>query len=255
MSISTRVFLHWPESEFSCASEITDTIDITAPSGRYVDVRSFKSSYLDKHSKTTFPFQWAFAGEELVKSKTPLKIEFTHYHFDSSYIKEYMECKKNGSKLPEKSTISRDIGNFKTLPSGIREETGKMMNETTGRVETYVEHWLSIDPLKSKPDHLIQLDETKAGVPYRYAVFDVQDESYDGRFIKLGTWAQGVLWNKTNEANPIAIIRLHRAMNWEPVLRYGQSATKFEGLENRESSTGKEVEIDGVKWTCVESST
>ena len=97
MSVSTRLSIYWPESQVEKRPEETDTIVLTTPSGKYVDIRSYKSQVLlsDKSLKK-FPFEWAFAGNELPVKNHPSQVEFSHDFFDSSFILKYCRTKRDG---------------------------------------------------------------------------------------------------------------------------------------------------------------
>lgn len=93
--LSTRVSLRWlPEP----ASETTDTIVISVK-GWYVDLRV---------DKTTGDIDWAIAGQRVVDSNEPRRVQFTH-EIDSRNSFDAVDC-----------------GTFSTLPNGDDLEVGSM---------------------------------------------------------------------------------------------------------------------------------
>ncbi|QPG73178.1 hypothetical protein FOA43_000484 [Brettanomyces nanus] len=258
MSASIRLSIFWPNSEPEQLPERTDTLVLTTSSGRYIDIRSYKQNSLDSHPELkSFPFDWAFAGDERVLSKNPTKIEFTHQFFDSSYILRLSSyLRRESSVKPNRDEIPVDCGRFVTLSSGIREETGEMMNEHTKKVEPYIEHWVSVDPLNSKPNNMIQLDDDSTdNVRFKSTLFDIEvEEKYEGRFIRLGAWAQGLIWDKSNIDCPISVIRRHQnGSKWITILQFGDCISKLKGLEEEPVKEGVTTIKDDVRWTCKES--
>ncbi|VEU21082.1 DEKNAAC102002 [Brettanomyces naardenensis] len=256
MSLSTRLSIRWPESEPEQSGEKTDTLVLTTPGGKYVDVRSYKASVLSENpGLDVFPFEWVFAGEEQVLSRSPLRIDFTHNFFDSAYILQLQKYLKKESDLkPDRQDIPVDCGQFVTLDSGVREETGEMINNCTGAVEPYIEHWLSLDPLKSTPVDLIQFDDSTT-MKVRTVLFDIVKDLdiFEGRFVRVGNWAEGMIWDKANLDRPISVIRrFFDGSNWTNTVEFGDSIDKFSGLERSDLKEGEVVEVRGVNWTCKE---
>ncbi|KAF7589576.1 hypothetical protein BBP40_004155 [Aspergillus hancockii] len=93
--LSTRISLRWlPEP----ASETTDTI-VMSVKGWYVDLRV---------DKKTGDIDWAIAGQRVVDSSEPRRVQFTH-EIDSHNSFDAVDC-----------------GTFTTLPNGDDLETGSM---------------------------------------------------------------------------------------------------------------------------------
>ncbi|VUG16827.1 DEBR0S1_26632g1_1 [Brettanomyces bruxellensis] len=153
-----------------------------------------------------------------------------------------------------RSDIPIDCGTFKTLDNGVREETGKMKNESTGNFESYIEHWITLDPLKSTPTNMLPLQVVQDG-SLNYALFDILEnkQNFEGRFIRLGVWAQGLLWDKKNLEFPISIVRLHlNNKNWDIIISFGRRVPFFKSLASTEVHNGEIVKNFDVIWTCLE---
>ncbi|GMG20292.1 unnamed protein product [Ambrosiozyma monospora] len=152
MSASTRLSIHWPQSEgLSPPSEKTSTLVLTSPEGRFVDVRpllhhpGLKSSSSETLI-TDYPFEWAFAGHEIDHGQVEVeidgeltkvaKIEFDHKFFDDVFIHrltEYYHIQGKGegegkgegqssgmkttetAKRPIRSEIATDVGFFQVI--------------------------------------------------------------------------------------------------------------------------------------------
>lgn len=235
MSVSTRLSIHWPKSEPVQFPEQTDTLVLTTPKGDYLDVRAYKQP-------CGFPFEWAFAGEERVVRQDPLRLEFTHQFLDSTYILQYCSWKSGKGEQPDRSKIPVDSGDFVTLADGIREETGEMLNGATGQIEPYIEHWMSLDPLDS---NMTQLDES-APQQFEVSQFDVHNSRFEGRFIRLGVWAQGLLWDKSDTEHPMSVVRRSKLDGeWVSLIEYGNLCSALE----LQDSIG-DVTIGEVSWIC-----
>ncbi|KAH3659976.1 hypothetical protein OGAPHI_007181 [Ogataea philodendri] len=245
MSISTRLSIAWDSAPEP--AEATDTLILNSPKDKFVDVRPLIKSDL------AFPFEWAFAGEAKLLAADGSKLEFSHDFFDSVFIHEWTEAKKRelagqAAKYPLKEDISKDVGYFEKLPDGTRRETGAMLNSATGKVENYVEMWMSVDPLKSSPDKKVQVSSSSIEpVPCR--VFEVKSGG-EGRFMRVGNWAQGVFWDKNNLEQPISVVRLFYNGSWSPVLEHG-SVDMFPAAD-ASVQVGETVERGTVVWHAVE---
>jgi len=257
MSVSIRLSIYWPESQQDEKPEETDTIVITTPSGKYIDIRSYKTEvFSNKNSLRQFPFQWAFAGNELPVKDHPSQAQFSHDFFDSSYILEYCKAKKAAQRvLPSKSDIQIDCGTFKTLEDGVREETGRMRNEETGRIEPYIEHWLTLDPIRSTPNRIVPLKPGRSEYAFDYALFDIIEntQNFEGRFIRLGVWAEGLLWDKSNLDSPISVVRFHfENEEWRAIISFGDGVHYFHSLTLEKVESGDTIKNSEVIWVCLE---
>lgn len=239
MPIVKRTSLHWPESESVPSPEQTNTLAITTPNGSYVDIRPYKPEVVEANpSLKSFPFQWAFAGQEIVVSEDPLKVQFTRAVADSIFIEEYCRCCERNLPLPKESDIPVDLGTFFTRSDGTIEETGKLLNPSTSNVETYIELWSIVDPVYSN----------------KVILLDVLDNSrYKGRFIRLGNWSQGLLWDKQSPQSPMSIIRsTFKKGKWVSLIKYGLDSCLMEGLEDLTLHEEQVVVSKDVTWICKE---
>lgn len=261
MSLSKRHSLFWTESEEN-ECEPTSTLVITSPKGLYVDIRPFTEESQES-TEENGGFDWFFAGFELpIPGSDGSRIEFNHEFFDSAYINYYYE---NGFSS-KGFTIGTDLGEFSEskdpaeVKKGIRVETGKLHNPKTGKVEPYVEKWVSCDP-EHTPD-LEFIGNKKA--KFRCIVLDTKDggigdnennkDAVIGRFIVLDKWAQGVLWNKSasSKAKSLGVVRFFDES--KPLISYGGQVEKFPSLRSlKEGLTVHEsVTVNGVIWIVKE---
>ncbi|KAG7899197.1 hypothetical protein KL907_005088 [Ogataea polymorpha] len=242
MSISARLSIAWESS--SKPEENTSTMVLSTPSERFVDVRPLLTPCGD------FPFEWAFAGSARLLAPDGSQIEFSHDFFDSDYIRRWCECRKRELagqtvQYPLKSDIPKDIGHFETLQDGTRRETGTMYNPGSGTEEQYEERWVTLDPWKTTPQHKVQAGSTVAA---ESRLFDVKSGG-EGRFVRVGNWAQGVFWNKDNLDTPISVVRVFFDGRWNPVLQHGD-CSMFPVGEN--PAVGATVSKDTVTWEVLE---
>ena len=259
MSLSKRYSLFWTESEDK-ESEPTSTLVVSSPKGLYVDIRPFTKESQESTKENGW-FDWYFAGFEIPIAGSS-KIEFNHEFFDSEYINYYY---KNG--LSSKGfTIGTDLGDFsdskdpEEIKKGIRIETGVLCNPKTGKVEPYVEKWVTCNS-----EHTPELEFLgKYMSKLRCIVLDTKDggitdnESKDaiiGRFIVLDKWVQGVVWNKsvtTNKTDSLGVVRFFDEAN--PLISYGGQIGKFPKLTNLAQGldVGEFVTVDGVTWIVKE---
>ncbi|KAG7931446.1 uncharacterized protein OGAPODRAFT_92016 [Ogataea polymorpha] len=242
MSISARLSIAWESS--SKPEENTSTMVLSTPSERFVDVRPLLTPCGD------FPFEWAFAGSARLLAPDGSQIEFSHDFFDSDYIRRWCECRKRELagetvQYPLKSDIPKDIGHFETLQDGTRRETGTMYNPGSGTEEQYEERWVSLDPWKTTPQHKVQAGSTVAA---ESRLFDVKSGG-EGRFVRVGNWAQGVFWNKDNLDTPISVVRVFFDGRWNPVLQHGD-CSMFPVGEN--PAVGAIVSKGTVTWEVLE---
>lgn len=254
MSLSIRHSIYWPESE-PCESEPTSTVVTTTPSGKYIDIRKLKKSSTSGDDE----FDWYFAGYEIERSGDV--IEFNHEFLDSQYIDYYYSHGQSASGFQ----IGLDIGTFSTSndakerDAGIRIETGRMKNPKTDKIENYVEKWISCDPncteLKYAEDEncevseCVVLDTVKGGIVEN----DGNKDVVIGRFIQLGKWIQGILWDKS-KGGKIESIGLLRMVENEELIRYGGQAGRFPDLRQLDGlKEGDVISADGeLKWKVVE---
>ncbi|ODV94330.1 hypothetical protein PACTADRAFT_86518 [Pachysolen tannophilus NRRL Y-2460] len=241
--VSKRVSIQWPPED---ASEPTTTMVFTAPSDKFVDLRPLKIPQTEKEEK--FPFEWAIVGYEQVLPEN--KIQF-HHTMDSRLVNEIYYAKKNNLLLPS-TEDTPDIGHFTTLPNGDKREDGEMLNIATGKIQPYIEIWRSLDLTRATPDSPIAASEQQDVPTVKCIVLEVNDDIYEGRFIIIGNWAQGILNNKKTDYNEnysssMSCIRVYfRNNKWEPLVEYGIDIEKFPV-----GFTGKIGDYQGI-WKCIE---
>ena len=250
MSISTRHSIWWPRSE-SRESEPTSTLVVTSPSGLYVDVRPLKGTEQQP------AFDWYFAGFEIPHSEST--IEFNHDFLDSHYISHYH------SGNPGKFKIETDIGQFADSEdhaersAGIRIETGEMENPATGKIEPYVEKWITCDPHR---EELSFKGESSSGEPAKCIVADtIQGGTTDnenandvriGRIIILGGWIQGILWHKC-EGSEQANVGIYRAFNGKSIISYGGEVQNLiDAAVKVANEDDKQFLVNGITWETKE---
>ncbi|CDK28320.1 unnamed protein product [Kuraishia capsulata CBS 1993] len=238
--MSVRISIQWPPAE---ANEETTTMVLTTPGAHYVDLRPLKNSL------SVFPYQWnwAMAGEEVVIAEN--EIEFSHEFFNSMSIIKMQENKLKD--IDEKVEMGgRDIGKFQSLESGDRREDGVMVNPDTGLEQPYIEIWRSLNPNTSTPASQVALEGTTSTVSI---CLDVTTDRFVGRYIRIGSWGQGVLWDKEDSTNwaPISTVRsFYNGSIWESVLATGNNATDFP--VDFDGSEGDVLKVGDVEWRCVE---
>ncbi|GME80305.1 unnamed protein product [Ambrosiozyma monospora] len=158
MSASTRLSIHWPQSEgVSPPSEKTSTLVLTSPEGRFVDIRPLLHHEAGLNSTsiktiTEYPFEWAFAGHEIDHGKVDVeidgkltkvaKIEFDHKFFDDVFIHgltEYYHGQQGGVKKPLKSEIATDVGFFQVIsdPDSSEAITGDNNSSLSNNMEKF----------------------------------------------------------------------------------------------------------------------
>ncbi|GAB7363595.1 hypothetical protein MBLNU230_g4166t1 [Neophaeotheca triangularis] len=145
-SISCREHILWrPETE---PHEPTDTLVLTAPSGRFVDTRVLKSAqYVPSPHDRLSPhhLDWAFAGTSVsttlsdnpdINNGGPYR--FTRWtHTLDSRSQDTTDLSDAGNMFPDPSAPS---GEHRTL------EIGAMVNPETGLMTEYEEVWRDFGP-------------------------------------------------------------------------------------------------------------
>lgn len=205
--ISTRVSIQWPPAT---AREPTNTMVLMSRGNKFVDLRPFKVSDI------TFPFEWAFFGTKVARGKN--RSMYTH-EFDSRNVTGELD-------------IAPDIGTFSTLPNGDSKEEGEMLNVETGSVQSYVEIW-----------HDLEIHVPR-GFQKSCVVLDVNDGHIKGRFIRVGEFAQGILFH-----NSISCVRAKFVNNkWECLTSVGRDVFPFDF----DGEADEQVKISQYKWVCIE---
>ncbi|KPI41857.1 uncharacterized protein AB675_5476 [Cyphellophora attinorum] len=174
--VSTRISIRWPPEE---ASEPTDTLFLSL-GGYYVDLR------INKYTKT---IDWALAGQRIIVSEDPLKVEFTH-PLDS-------HCHAPG----EQGHGEADVGQFSKLPNGDDLEVGEMAApHLGGRVMPYEEVWRELDASEEAKGWILESVDEEPKVFYariagyfiavkrttssdRYEYAAVREDREDGRWV------------------------------------------------------------------------
>ncbi|KAF7195456.1 hypothetical protein HII31_03348, partial [Pseudocercospora fuligena] len=174
MSISIREWIRW-ESDHppGLTREPTNTLVLTSPESRFVDIRILKSAQSDNtipqlaRDAAMLPFthlNWAFAGFSSSEITPDGITKSTWNHFvDSRY--------------PDTSQVS-DSGLMYPQPNcNLTLETGSMLKPITSKIESYEEMWRDIRP--------------SAGV----AVLQLHDDeaSTRGMVVRVGNFCQGVV--------------------------------------------------------------
>lgn len=252
MSLSIRYAIFWPESE-TVENEPTSTVVLTSPSGLYVDIRKLKN--------TDDKFDWFFAGKEIEINEK--QIEFNHDFYDSCYVDYYFQ---NGFSSGGFSSSS-DIGEFSDstdldeIVKGIRIERGSMVNPKTKKLESYVEKWITCNPSISQLEFIgnakltrincIVLDTVDGGISDN----EGNTDTIIGRYLMLGKWVQGLLWNKAiteSKENSIGILRAVSDAT-EPIIKYGGQSAKFPGFDDLIGLKLNDIiKIRNVSWKVVE---
>ncbi|KAG0681747.1 hypothetical protein C6P40_002600 [Pichia californica] len=263
MSLSKRYSIQWPESE-SVESEPTLTIVITSPNGLYVDIRSF----IDSNDDDDELFDWYFAGIEIPVINELNKIEFNHEFFDSLYIKNFFKNNFKTTKFLIESDIGyfKDSENFNEFLKGIRIETGNLKNPKTNKFESYIEKWITCNPIISNLEFIGH--NVKNGNQIKCIVLDtdnggiIENENNEnvciGRYIVYGNWIQSLFWNKkiiTSMKDSVAVYR-HAIGVKNFDINYGGQINmlpKFEQVKLKKLKLNDiAADINGVKWIVKE---
>lgn len=223
---STRISIQWPPEE---ALEHSVTMVSSVPSGKFVDLRSLKDPKTEEELK--FPFEWAIIGysTQLGGGKT----QFSH-EIDSRVANAKLECLKEGKKYKDEDDVP-DIGLFSTLPDGDRREDGEMLNTATGKILPYIEIWRTIDGDLTTPTELARLSPEKNNDTIKYALFEIDTDLYEGLYITIGKWGQGIL-NRKKVEDPKAIdstISCIRTFEGKLILSYGIDVDQFPVNESK----------------------
>lgn len=273
MSLSTRHSITW---ETTAEDEPTSTLVITSPLGKYVDIRSLLPISNGK-------LEWYFAGceRELEPAKNGnCRLEFTHTFFDSTYIKKITELKSKNinCKIPKiESFVQADQGEFFDTPNpwerarGIRYEAGEMLNANSGKIEEYLEKWISLDPSSAEIVHL--KNDTNTNLKVNCLVLDTvgggsngeNKNKFIGRLILYGKWYQAVLWDRESslqghdEQQSVGVIRSVKSvddLSFEKIIEYGGQACKLPQINEISALTqavvGDILSFNEINWEVVE---
>ncbi|ODV79370.1 uncharacterized protein CANTADRAFT_51526, partial [Suhomyces tanzawaensis NRRL Y-17324] len=233
--ISTRVSLQWNDD---APEELTSTMAMTSRNNHFVDLRVYKKNY-PYHPQQPEPFiedvfQWVMCGiEHPIEGTGKIKFVTT---IDSSSIAPAI--KLGGPVVPGPP----DIGDFSDIEGSLdRKEVGEMMSPDTGKLESYVEIWRSLDAENHTPETEVREGANKDDVECKVLEV-VEDETYHGKLIQLGNWLQGIVHNKKN--NDLHVIRAFKeADGWREMIGYGN--TEFFPLDS-------ELKRAEVEWKRIE---
>lgn len=264
--ISTRESIQWLPDE---AGERSITVVLSSPGSRFVDLRPIIPSIVTPE-ESEFPFEWAFAGYEKGLKDDYSIMEFTHDFFDSSYIYKYQLFNKGlSNEKPLLKDIAADIGYFETIGIGKRRETGKMANSANGdKITDYIEIWQSLNPIKFTPSEraILHEDTDEGTTEYGCYVYDIvgdnNKELYEGRVIRVGSWIQGLVWDKSDKISkvPISTIRLwfdESIGKWTDIHSFGNLKSFdnfpiFDDFKTVDVDSKFTTSDNNITWTCVE---
>lgn len=209
------------------ARELTSTLVFTSNEARFVDVRVYKHQYPHislPESIEPFEqvFQWVIVGEEEELPGTN-RIRFNHCINLAEILQSITEKRPlHECKSPP------DIGAFWPMEgSEDRKETGEMVNPETGQATEYVEIWRSLNPNHTTPHSEVREGYTGHHEPDTSSivnnVFELDQDGVFGRIIRLGNWAQGVVYDLKDTEHPLSVMRrVYENGEWTELIRYGK---------------------------------
>lgn len=227
MVLSTRVSLQWLPEE---PEELTNTLVFTSAKDHFVDVRIYKNRYpYQQAGSVPEPFedvfQWVIVGEEEEIANTNL-IRFNH----SVNLQEIMKSVATGKPLSE-CRGEPDVGTFWAIEgTEDRKETGTMAHPETGKATDYVEIWRSLNPNATTVDHEVREGYDGTGQivqdsPDPIMTYDLIQDGFIGRIIRLGNWVQGLVYESNEPQFPISVMRSMwdpETGNWRVLIEYGK---------------------------------
>jgi hypothetical protein len=241
--LSTRVSIQWPPEP---VGEDTKTVVITTPDNHFVDLRVYLEHYpyrIQTSEEFENVFQWCSCGVERPIANSN-KIEFCQ---EINSIAIWKSIRANEPLLPPEP----DIGEFSSIPnSEDRKEVGTMTNPATGKQQLYVEIWRSLDP--DKHTHEYEVPQLSRPIVNEIFTLVVSSVGYSGKLVRVGNWAQGIIYNKSNKETPLHVIQSHYDGSWNTLLAYGATElfpVAFNGIIN------DTVRINHLEWKCIERST
>lgn len=173
-SVSIRKGIAWSYNE---PYENTDTLVLTAPSGRFIDIRLPKKHDLSEPLIDHDAF-WAFTGTS--NTTFPGTKDVPMQHVAHSVWEHDLDSKGPGIT---------DEGDMFSLPNGDCAEVGMMGNPKTGQVEMYKEYWTS-------PPYQEGLHALKPCIVAEIIPHESQGH-LAGIIIRIGYWIQGIAGDGT----------------------------------------------------------
>jgi len=238
--LSTRVSIQWPPEP---AGEDTKTIVITTPDNHFVDLRAYIDHYPYRNQGSEEfenVFQWCSCGVERPIANSS-KIEFCQ---EINSIAIWKSIRANESLAPPEP----DIGDFSSIPnSEDRKEVGTMTNSASGKRQPYVEIWRSLDPNENSLEHEVR--QSSHTTVNKVFTLVVSSAGYTGKLVRVGNWAQGIIYDKSNKERPLHVIQSHLKGSWSTLLAYGAIElfpVSFDGCIN------DTVRISHLEWKCIE---
>lgn len=225
MSLSTRTSIAWPPD--IPPSENTDTLVLSFPSSRFIDLRPLK------HLQS---LDWGMAGHQTT-TQTPSGTK----SFPSLPSVERSNVAARfihtvDSRVPEDPSSVHDEGIFRRLDNGDDLEIGNMLNPETGKIMLYEEIWRTI-PVKGKG--YVCLESTGK-----------KDKTFLGR---IGYHFQGI--GIKEEAGSVREVNAKRCEfnngNWEVLFSVGYGdMVPVIGIEEEHDNwkEGDEIEFEGRIW-------
>ncbi|CAK7892123.1 protein Hri1p [[Candida] anglica] len=240
MTFSKRILIQWlPEP----ASEPTSTYVLHTPGDHFVDIRILETHYPYPKSEDKFNevFDWVSSGKEQAFEGTN-QIQF-NLEIDSMEIGEAIET----GKPLEECRHKPDSGFFHAIPdSEDRKETGCMTNPATGVPQDYIEIWRSLDAEEHSPSKEVR-ESTSGTKPSRINTLTIDSESYEGKLVLVGNWAQGMLHEK--KTHNIHVVRAwFDGQKWEKLIDYGHDLFPLDFKGKKDDIISKE----SLTWVCIE---
>lgn len=158
---------------FSPPYEDTNTLVLTSPAGRFVDIRFPLSSSSDDASEayTKQPSFWAFAGSST--SFKPQKGDFPAWPCTSHCVWTH--------ELDSRGEGINDEGDVFDLQNGGSMEVGVMKNPESGKEEWYKEYWTSLEGEEELVPCLVA------------EVVGEEGGGLKGRIVRVGRHGQGIV--------------------------------------------------------------
>ena len=235
---------------FSAPYEDTNTLVLTSPDGRFVDVRFPRSfnGQQEGDSYITHPAFWAFSG--LSTSTQPQQGDFPAWPY-AAHSEWTHEIDSRGPGIV-------DEGDMFDLPNGDCMEVGVMTHPQTGEPSMYKELWTSP---KLSPEYGIGL------FPCFVADVVSSSSSRRGRIVRVGPHCQGIVESATS-AGVVEVERWtyrlangqHRWVRDEPVRHdFGaaycdssEATSPYGWLLADQRRVGDEMAVGQERWRVVE---
>ncbi|EME76932.1 uncharacterized protein MYCFIDRAFT_111364, partial [Pseudocercospora fijiensis CIRAD86] len=242
---SKRQWIRWESDHHppSQPHEPTNTLVLTSPGSRFVDIRILNSGHSDPEipqlarDAAILPsshLDWAFAGTSTSEILPTGGTKSTWTHFVDSRHPDVSKVSDSALMFPQPNG------------QGLTLESGSMLNVSTNQIEKYEEMWLEIPPRTTNKSN-------KTAENVEVVVLELWDDEAGtrGMVVRVGSFCQGVV--RRGEGFSVERWEWEEKGGWRRVVRMGDLWMPCGvAMERGELVVGGKVRFGEDVWGIVE---